>query len=261
MRYLAAVVAALGAFLAVSLPRGRPIAARVGDYLRPAVLEDAGRPRLAALGGAIAPFRVAAAAGGALVGVLLAQGDLFVDGQGRSLVPLAALGAGAGWLVAGMYRSTQLQRRKQALRFELPVVADTLALHVIAGESVGTSIRYFVESSSGVASEELAGVLDAHEQGMGLAEALQAGSVTTNEEARRLYALLAHAHDTGGRLADALTDLSADYRAGLTRDLAAEGGRRALATYGPVLVFMVPVALLFLLYPTLAGLRSLAGSP
>jgi hypothetical protein len=47
----------------------------------------------------------------------------------------------------------------------------------------------------------------------------------------------------------------------LARDLTAEGGKRALATYGPVLALMVPVTLLFLLYPTLAGLRSLAGSP
>ena len=73
--------------------------------------------------------------------------------------------------------------------------------------------------------------------------------------------LLAHAHDTGGRLADALGDLGTDYRASLARDLTAEGGRRALTTYGPVLALMVPVTLLFLLYPTLVGLRSLAGDP
>lgn len=262
MRYAIALVAALGAFLAVTLPRTRPIATRVGDYLRPAVLEDVAPSRLVVFGEALVPIRVTAAAGGALVGVLLAQGDLFVEGPGRSVLPLAALGACAGWLLAGMYRSTQAQRRKQALRFELPVVCDTLALHVIAGESVATSIRFFAESSTGVASEELADVLAANEEESGLTEALQrAGNVTADEEARRLYTLLAHAHDTGGRLADALADLSTDYRAALARDLTAEGGRRALTTYGPVLLFMVPVTLLFLLYPTLTGLRSLAGSP
>ncbi|MCL1692074.1 MAG: pilus assembly protein TadB, partial [Actinomycetia bacterium] len=73
--------------------------------------------------------------------------------------------------------------------------------------------------------------------------------------------LLAHAHDTGGRLADALGELGTDYRAALARDLTAEGGRRALTTYGPVLALMVPVTLLFLIYPTLVGLRSLAGDP
>jgi hypothetical protein len=66
---------------------------------------------------------------------------------------------------------------------------------------------------------------------------------------------------TGGRLSDALAELARDLRAGLERDVSAEGGKRALASYGPVLALMVPVALLFLLYPTLVGLRELAGGP
>jgi hypothetical protein len=66
---------------------------------------------------------------------------------------------------------------------------------------------------------------------------------------------------TGGRLADALGDLAIDYRAALERDLMSEGGKRAIATYGPVLVLMVPTALVFLIYPTLLGLRALSGTP
>lgn len=73
-----------------------------------------------------------------------------------------------------------------------------------------------------------------------------------------MYDLLGHAHRTGGRLADALADLAVDYRASLARDLTAEGGRRALAAYGPILALMVPVTLLFLMYPTLAGLGALS---
>jgi tight adherence protein C len=262
MRYAAAALGALATFLSLTLPRARPITARVGDYLRPAVLAKAAPSPIARLGRTLSPASLGAAAGGALVGVLLAQGDLFLRGPGRATLPLALLGAAAGWLLVGMHRSTQVQQRSRRLKLELPVVADTLALHVIAGESVGTAIGYFVASSRGVASDELAAVIEAHQDGQSLTEALQeAGRVTADDEARRLYGMLAHAHDTGGRLADALTDLSADYRSALTRDLTAEGGRRALATYGPVLIFMVPVTLLFLLYPTLTGLRSLAGGP
>lgn len=262
MRYAVAALAGLGAFLAVTLPAVRPITARVGEYLGPVARPQPEASPLARLGGAVSPSRVGAAFGGALVGVLLAQGDLFFRGPGRSTVPLALLGAAAGWLLTGIYRSTRDQQRSRRLRFELPVVADTIALHVIAGESVGTSIALFASSSRGVASDEFAAVIDAHDSGKSLTDALQdAGRVTADDEARRLYGLLAHAHDTGGRLADALTDLSVDYRSALARDVTAEGGRRALATYGPVLIFMVPVTLLFLLYPTLTGLRSLAGSP
>ncbi len=59
-------------------------------------------------------------------------------------------------------------------------------------------------------------------------------------------------------IASLLAAYAADVRAGLARSMTAESGRRAVTSYGPVLVLMVPVALLFLLYPTLVGLRSLA---
>lgn len=265
MRYAVALLGAAAVFIAVSHPRGRAINARVGDYLKPSdASQDMGRAKAVmdwAVGEGMGG-RLVAAGAGALAGVLLAQGDLFLTGPGNSVLTLAVLGALAGWLLVGMHRSTARQRRSRRLRFELPVVADSLALHVIAGESVGTAIAHFVDSSEGVAADEFDAVLTAHRGGVSLSEALQqAGQRTAHDEAQRLYALLAHAHDTGGRLAESLIDLSSDFRAALARDLSAEGGRRALATYGPVLAFMVPVTLLFLLYPTLAGLRSLAGSP
>jgi len=262
MRFAVAGLAAAAAFLVASYPRGRRIAARVGDYLSPSRGESTSSFVLERLRDQDITGRLVAVAGGALAGILAAQGDLFVQGSGRSVLPLAVLGGTAGWLVFGLHRSTVEQRRRRRLRFELPVVADSMALHIIAGESVGTSIAWFVASSNGVAAEDFGAVLSAHHEGLSLTEALLEGGRTSNDdEAGRLFALLAHAHDTGGRLAEALTDLSADYRAALSRDLSAEGGKRALATYGPVLALMVPVTLLFLLYPTLAGLRSLAGNP
>jgi tight adherence protein C len=158
--------------------------------------------------------------------------------------------------------STAQQRRARRLRFELPVVADAIALHVVAGESVASAIDQFVGSSGGVASEELERAMDLHRRGSDLTSTLTEISKTTaDSEATRLYALLGQAHTTGGRLSSSLTELAADYRAALARDLTAEGGKRAIAGYGPVLVLMVPVALLFLLYPTLVGLRQLAGGP
>ncbi len=98
-----------------------------------------------------------------------------------------------------------------------------------------------------------------HRTGRGLPEALNLASArSAHAEAGRLYDLLGHAHRSGGRLADSLADLAVDYRAALARDLTAEGGRRALAAYGPILALMVPVTLLFLMYPTLTGLAALS---
>jgi Flp pilus assembly protein TadB len=161
-----------------------------------------------------------------------------------------------------MHQTNSRQRRSRRLQYELPVVADAMSLHVVAGESINGAIRSIVEETNGVASEELAAVVDAQESGGGLPDALaDASRRTAHRDATRLYETLSHAHTTGGRLAEALGDLAIDYRAGLERDLMSEGGKRAIATYGPVLVLMVPTALIFLIYPTLLGLRSLSGAP
>lgn len=273
MNVVAAVLTAAGVVLIAMAHRSVGLSERIGRYLRPTrVTEASSVDPLDRLPMATAGLtwsrsetlirRSATAAIGGVAGALVAQGDLFVQGPGRSVLSLVALGTVTGWLVFGMWVSTRRERRARRLRFELPIVTDALSLHVIAGESVATAIQGYVDESTGVAADELHAVLVDVSAGRGIAEALQWNvRRTADPEAGRLYTLLAHAHDTGGRLADALGDLGTDYRAALARDLTAEGGRRALTTYGPVLALMVPVTLLFLIYPTLAGLRSLAGGP
>ena len=105
-------------------------------------------------------------------------------------------------------------------------------------------------------------MLAATDRDKSLPEALvDASRSSAHPDGRRLYETLSHAHLAGGRLGDALVRLASDFRASIERDLTAEGGRRAITSYGPILVLMVPTALLFLLYPTLLGLRALSGAP
>jgi tight adherence protein C len=174
-------------------------------------------------------------------------------------VALVVLGTLAGALGARAAASTRRQRRSRRLVQELPTIADTLALHVLAGESVAGAIRRVGGACRGVAAEELAAAAAAPG---GLEAGLRAAAASSSHpEGTRLYELLGHAHRTGGRLADSLGELATDYRASLTTELTAEGGRRALASYGPILAFMIPVTLLFLMYPTLAGLSALSATP
>lgn len=199
---------------------------------------------------------------GAFIGLLLAQGDLFLAGAGRSVPALGLLGAAAGWFTWSARRSTRRAHRALRLRHELPVVADAIALHTLAGESVASALCAVVRETTGVANDEFRTILEAHAQGTGLAEALtDARRVTAHPDAIRLYEALIHAHGSGGRLASTLGDLAMDFRSGIASDLTSEGGKRAVTSYGPVLALMVPTALLFLLYPTLLGLRALSGAP
>lgn len=194
--------------------------------------------------------------GGAVWG---AGAGLLTSATVGQTLQLVVLGAVAGALVARAASSTRRERRGRRLLQELPTIADTVALHVLAGESVAGAVRRTLERCSGVAAEELAGAAadtDGLEAGL-----RRAAAGSSHPEAARLYELLAHAHRTGGRLSDALAELAADYRAGIVAALTAEGGRRALASYGPILAFMIPVTLVFLMYPTLAGLSALSSRP
>ena len=199
---------------------------------------------------------------GVFVGVLLAQGDLFIAGPGRSIPALAALGGAAGWLAWSAHRSTLRQRRADSLRFELPVITDAVAMQIVSGESVSTAISNVCDATTGVATDELSKALVTMDGDKSLQEALMdASRSSAHPDGRRLYETLSHAHEAGGRLGESLTNLSADFRASIERDLIAEGGKRAISSYGPILALMVPTALLFLLYPTLLGLKALSGAP
>lgn len=270
---LVAAVAATAAIVLLLVPgRGRSLPARMGMYLAPEPYPPpSASERIPAIGlrragldwsrGELVVRRLLAGWAGAFVGLLLAQGDLFLTGA-RSVPGLAAAGTAAGVLGLNAWISTRRERRSRLLHQELPIIADSLALGVLAGESVANAVTDFAHRAGGVGAEELRVVIDAYRRGEALTEALNAAAaVSAHPDAGRLYRLLADAHDTGGQLASSLTELAVDYRAELSRELTAEGGRRAVAVYGPILALMLPVTLLFLIYPTLTGLRSLTLSP
>lgn len=258
MTYFVATMVAGGVFLIVVGGTRSVLADRLGQYLMP---EQADNNEVDVRQSRGAPWLVSVVCGG-LVGALLAQGDLFLAGAGRSVPALTCIGAGAGYFIWSFRRTNAKERRARRLRFELPVVADAIALHVVAGASVSSAIRTVKDEMVGVAVDELGGIVGREDAGDGLAASLLVASRTTlHPDGRRMYDLLAHAHESGGRLATMLSELAIDLRAGIERDMSSEGGKRAVASYGPILALMVPVALLFLLYPTLLGLRALSGAP
>ncbi|MEN8238198.1 MAG: type II secretion system F family protein [Actinomycetota bacterium] len=257
MTWLAAIAASAAVFALVTRVRPSSLTVAVHDYLvAPAVEEPAPTPEPKDLG--FIPWIL----GGAVVGLLLAQGDLFLSGAGRSAPALGILGGAGGWLVWSSRRTSLRQRRALRLRHELPVVADAIALHAVAGESVSSALSSVATQTTGVAAAEFAAALERLRAGEGLAESLaQSKRSTAHPDAERLYEVLIQAHGSGGRLSASLSELAVDFRSSIASDLTSEGGKRAITSYGPVLALMVPTALLFLLYPTLLGLRALSGAP
>ncbi|MDX1690072.1 MAG: type II secretion system F family protein [Acidimicrobiia bacterium] len=243
MTIAAALVAAGAAvFLLVPSPPA-PLERRVGQQLAPDEPEAPGRRR------------PPAAALGAAIGLVAAIGVPLVVGT-PPRVPLAAVGAGLGAWMGWARRRSERDRRARRETASVPTVADALALHVLAGDGVVDAIDRCSRSMRGEVVDALAAAAAA-DDALPVA-LLRRGSEAASSHAARLYEVLAHAHTSGGRLADTLTRLATDVRAAIARDLTAEGGRRALAGYGPILALMVPTTLLFLMYPTVVGLTSLS---
>ena len=259
MRWAAAIVIGCAVLALIAWRPGPGLSQRLAPYLdrtagsAPSSSTNRRPPNTAAI-----PWVV----GGALAGALIAQGDLFISGPGRSTAGLAIAGGLGGYLVWRIRKGRREQEIVRRFRLELPVITDVMAMLVVSGESISTSIDRIATSTNGVVADSLRFVSHSTHDGTSVPAALmEAARSAPHPDGRRLYETLAHAHEQGGRLSDLLIDLSADFRAAIERDLTAEGGRRAIAAYGPVLALMVPTALLFLLYPTLVGLRSLSGTP
>ena len=254
---IAAGLGALSVFLFAIAARRTKLVELVARYLEPPLeTQNAAQPRRDWPTGLLAWAGV-----GALVGVLLAQGDLFVSGSGRPVFVVGLLGAAGGAVVRSMRDSSGREREIEHMRYELPTIADSLALQILTGESIPSALRAVVRATNGVVPRRLDRVVDESED-IGMESALlSAAARADHPDERRLFDTLAHAHAFGGRVGDSLATLAADYRASLEREVAEQSGRKAVTAYGPILALMVPTALAFLLYPTLVGLRSLGGAP
>jgi tight adherence protein C len=224
------------------------------------------RRRLEALGSdtAVEDFRVEQVVWGGLgllgaallatVGSLLA-GDVNV----LSVALLCAAGLVGGVLGRDWWLTQQVRRREELLLAEFPVVAELLALAVTAGEGPTAAIARVTRLSGGELARELGAALGRARAGVPLADALQqvADRTSLDPLARFVDGLLV-ALERGTPLAEVLRAQAADVREAGKRRLLESGGRKEIAMMVPVVFLVLPVTVLFALYPGLISIVSLA---
>ena len=194
------------------------------------------------------------ATGVAAVGSLLA-GHLNVLSTG--LLCLAGLLGGV--LGRDWWLTQQVQRREELLLAEFPVVAELLALAVTAGESPTAAIARVSRLSGGELARELSAALGRARAGVPLVDALQqvADRTSLDPLARFIDGLLV-AIERGTPLAEVLRAQAADVREAGKRRLLEAGGRKEIAMMVPVVFLVLPVTVLFALFPGLISIVSLA---
>ena len=191
--------------------------------------------------------------GGILVSVLL-----LAEGRQRHpavLALLVLLAACAGLLGRDLALSRQVRHRGHRIVAELPTVAELLALSVSAGEGVVGAIDRVARLGHGELVRELQRALAESRAGAPLSRALEGVAARTSVPAvGRFVDGIVIALDRGTPLAEVLRAQAGDVREARKRALLEEGGRREIAMMVPVVFLIMPVTVIFALFPGFYGL-------
>jgi len=198
----------------------------------------------------------AGAAIGAGIGVLAV-----VLGQSNPLilVLLIVACAAAGVLGRDWWLTEAVNKRDAEIIAEFPVVAEMLALAVTAGESPMGAIDRITRLAQGPLVDQLSGVLAETRSGIPFLTALtHLRDRTRLEPLARFLDGMAVAIERGTPLADVLRAQAADVRALGKRQLLESGGRKEIAMMVPVVFIVLPITILFALYPGLLAITAVA---
>lgn len=240
-------------------PRPSRFAARLARAFPPR--DDLGR-RLLAAGEDVTPeaFRVEQtvwALGGlvatiALV-VLATAAGVTVDPV--AVPPLAVLVAATGWGARDWALGRRIERRRAELAEELPPAIDLLVLALMAGESVAAALARVAGLLRGPLAEEVRVVLGDVRAGEPVVEALEGLARRVDDPAvARFVDALCTGIEKGAPLADVLRAQADDGREQRRRRLLEMGGRREVLMLVPVVFLIMPVVVVWALFPGLVSL-------
>lgn len=213
----------------------------------------------AARAGDVASFRgrqlawtVAGVAAGGLCVIALA---LAGRGSGALIILPALSGLGALALY-DVLLSRAAKARVARIEEELPTVLEFLALCLSAGEGILDSIRRVSEVGAGELTGELRGAVVAVGTGSSLSDALTrlAARLDIPSLSRAIDQLVA-AIDRGAPLAHVLHAQALDAREDAKRRLIERAGRNEIAMLVPLVFFVLPLSVLFAVFPGIFMLR------
>lgn len=177
-------------------------------------------------------------------------------GSAPALAVLALLAGAAGVAGRDWVLSAQATRREQRLLTQFPTVAEMLALAVSAGEGPSAALERVARLSDGELADELRRTLADTRAGASLTTALQAlADRTALVPLARFVDGVVVAVERGTPLADVLHAQAQDVREAGQRALMDAAGKKEILMMIPVVFLILPVTVLFAVYPGFAFLR------
>lgn len=187
--------------------------------------------------------------------VLLVGGSSSQSGPvgGTALILLAT---GLGVVLRDQMLTQQATRREARMLTEFPSVADMLALAVAAGQGPLGALEHVTRLCSGPLSDELRRALDETRAGTPLAQSLTGVARRTNVMAvNRFIEGVIVALERGTPLADVLRAQAQDAREAARGELTESAGRKEVLMMAPVVFLVLPITILFAVYPGIAALN------
>lgn len=195
---------------------------------------------VAGVGGAVLAGLRVLQTGGSLVGILL----------------VLTLSVMAGVVARDQVLSRAARRREERILAEFPSVAEMLALAVTAGEGAAAALDRVARLSRGELAGELSRCLADARAGASLPQALQGLADRTGiPSLARFVDGIIVAVERGTPLADVMRAQAQDARDASKQLLIEEGGRREIAMMIPVVFLVLPVTIVFAVYPGLSSLQ------
>lgn len=171
-------------------------------------------------------------------------------------VMLVLIAAGAGVVLRDQLLTRAAEKRDRLILAEFPAVAELLALAVTAGEGAAAALERVARLSKGELSSELRRCLIDARAGASLPEALQGLADRTGlASLARFVDGIVVALERGTPLADVMRAQAQDARDAAKQELIELGGRRELAMMVPVVFLVLPVTILFAVWPGLSALK------
>jgi tight adherence protein C len=194
--------------------------------------------------------------GGGLLAGIAASLLFSANGSFRPvpLLVLCIICAVTGVLARDRWLSREVAKREERMMAEFPTIAELLALAVAAGEGAIGALERVTRISRGELSRELARALADARSGASLVQALQGIATRTSlPPLARFVDGVAIAVERGTPLAEVLRAQAVDVREAGKRALLEAGGRKEIAMMVPVVFLVLPVTVLFALFPGFFG--------
>ncbi|RAN79457.1 type II secretion system protein F [Bacillus sp. SRB_336] len=183
---------------------------------------------------------------------LLWQGHASVMG-GLALTGGLMLG---GYLGCDYLLGVRIKHRQGLILAEFPALAELMALAVGAGESAGSALDRVARQSRGELSGEFSKIVAQTRAGMPLVEALGEFSDRLGIPAlARFVDGISVAVNRGTPLADVLRAQAQDVRDVAKRELMEAAGRKEIAMMVPLVFGVLPLTVIFAVFPGLALLQ------